>query len=389
MKIEIPLSAITAGFLAILVGYTGSAAIVFQAARAGGADQVLISSWMGVLGLGMGLTCIGLSLRYRAPIVTAWSTPGAAILVTALSGVDMSDAIGAFLLSASLVTLLGVTGWFEKVMRWIPLQIASAMLAGVLAKFGMDVFVAMEGHLGLVLPMFLAYLLLKRIIPKYAIVIVFLLGMLLAAWLGMFRFEVLAISVSRPVLTMPTFDWAVLVSVGIPLFLVTMASQNIPGVAVLRTFGYEKVPVSPLMSVTGITTLLLAPFGGFAYNLAAITAAICAGPEAHPDQSKRYLAGVSAGVFYLIAGIFGATITTLFAAFPEALVMAIAGIALLGTITVSLQQAVSDPAWREPALITVLVTLSGIELFGVGSAFWGLVAGGLGMLFLGRSKPKK
>ena len=386
MKIEIPLSAITAGFLAILVGYTGSAAIVFQAARAGGADQALISSWMGVLGVGMGVTCIGLSLRYRAPIITAWSTPGAAILVTALSGVEMSDAIGAFLLSAMLVTLLGVTGWFETVMQRIPLQIASAMLAGVLAKFGMDVFIAMEGHLSLVLPMFLAYLLLKRVFPKYTIVIVFLLGMLLSAWLGIFRFEALAISVSQPVFTMPTLDWAVLVSVGIPLFLVTMASQNIPGVAVLRTFGYGRVPVSPLMSVTGITTLLLAPFGGFAYNLAAITAAICAGPEAHPDQSKRYIAGISAGVFYLFAGVFGATITTLFAAFPEALVMAIAGIALLGTITVSLQQAISDPTWREPALITVLVTLSGVELFGVGSAFWGLVAGGLGMFFLGRSK---
>ena len=386
MKIEIPLSAITAGFLAILVGYTGSAAIVFQAARAGGADQALIGSWMGVLGVGMGVTCIGLSLRYRAPIITAWSTPGAAILVTALSGVDMSDAIGAFLLSAMLVTLLGVTGWFETVMQKIPLQIASAMLAGVLAKFGMDVFIAMEGHLSLVLPMFLAYLLLKRIIPKYTIVLVFLIGMLLSAWLGMFQFDALAISVSRPVFTMPTFDLAVLVSVGIPLFLVTMASQNIPGVAVLRTFGYGRVPVSPLMSVTGITTLMLAPFGGFAYNLAAITAAICAGPEAHPDQAKRYIAGVSAGVFYLFAGIFGATITTLFAAFPEALVIAIAGIALLGTITVSLQQAISDPTWREPALITVLVTLSGVELFGVGSAFWGLVAGGLGMFFLGRSK---
>ncbi|MGI9317027.1 MAG: benzoate/H(+) symporter BenE family transporter [bacterium] len=386
MKIQLPLSVVTAGFLAILVGYSGSAAIVFQAALAAGADQAQISSWMGALGIGMGLTCIGLSLRYRAPIITAWSTPGAAILVTALSGVEMSDAVGAFLLSAALITLLGVTGWFEKVIRWIPLQIAAAMLAGVLARFGMDVFVAMEGNLELVLPMFLLYLILKRISPKYTVIIVFISGAALAAWLGLFRSETLSISISRPVLTLPTFDLTVMMSVGVPLFLVTMASQNIPGVAVLRTFGYDKVPVSPLISITGITTLVLAPFGGFAYNLAAITAAICAGPEAHPDKNKRYMAGVSAGFFYLVAGIFGATITTIFAAFPKALVLAIAGIALLGTITASLQQAMSDRAWREPALITFLVTLSGVTLFGIGSAFWGLVAGGLGMLLLGKSK---
>lgn len=386
MRIDLPLSVVTAGFLAILVGYTSSAAIVFQAAQTAGADQATISSWMGVLGIGMGLTCIGLSLRYRAPIITAWSTPGAAILVTALSGVDMSDAVGAFLLSASLITLVGVTGWFEKVMRWIPLQIAAAMLAGVLAKFGMDVFIAMQGHLGLVFPMFLLYLILKRKSPKFAVISVFVFGAGLAAWLGMFRFEVLSLDISRPVLTIPTFDLTVMVGVGLPLFLVTMASQNIPGVAVLRTFGYGKVPISPLMSVTGITTLLFAPFGGFTFNLAAITAAICAGPEAHPDKDKRYLAGLSAGAFYLLAGVFGATITTLFAAFPKALVLSIAGIALLGTITASLHQAVSDRAWREPALITFLVTLSGMNLFGIGSAFWGLVAGGLGMLILGKSE---
>lgn len=379
-------SAITAGFLAILVGYTGSAAIIFQAALSAGANQAQIGSWMGVLGIGMGLTCIGLSLRYRAPIVTAWSTPGAAILVTALNGVDMSDAIGAFLFSASLVTIFGITGWFEKTMRWIPLQIAAAMLAGVLARFGMEVFIAMEGHLALVLPMFLLYLFAKRFTTRYVIIIVFLSGIIFAEGLGLFRFENVSVSVSQPVFTLPTFDIGVILSVGVPLFLVTMASQNIPGVAVLRTFGYEKVPISPLISVTGITTLLLAPFGGFAYNLAAITAAICMGPEAHPNKNKRYLAGVSAGFFYLVAGIFGATITTLFAAFPKALVLAIAGIALLGTITTSLHQAVSDRAWREPALITFVVTLSGVNLFGIGSAFWGLVAGGLGMLLLGKSK---
>ena len=175
-----------------------------------------------------------------------------------------------------------------------------------------------------------------------------------------------------------------ILGVGVPLFLVTMASQNIPGVAVLRTYGYARVPVSPVVGSTGLVTLLMAPFGGFAYNLAAITAAICAGPDAHPDRERRYLAGVAAGLFYLAAGVLGGTVAALFIAFPDALVIAIAGIALLGTITSSLQQAMDDSAWREPALITFLVTLSGVDLYGVGSAFWGLVAGALAMWLLGR-----
>jgi len=378
-----PVSAVTAGFIAILVGYAGSASIVFQAALAGGADEAQIASWMGVLGIGMGITCIGLSWRYKAPVITAWSTPGAAILVTALSGVQMSDAIGAFIFSGALITLVGFSGLFERIMDRIPLQIAAAMLAGVLARFGMDVFVAMQAELALVLPMFLTYLLVKRFTTRYVVIVVFLLGVLLAASLGLFELDKLSLQVTSPVYTAPTFDFAVLMSVGLPLFLVTMASQNIPGVAVLRTFGYHKVPISPVVGSTGLMTLVMAPFGGFAYNLAAITAAICAGPEAHPDKDRRYLAGISAGLFYIVAGVLGATITTLFVAFPKALVLAIAGIALFSTITASLQQAMYEDAWREAALITFLVTLSGVTLFGIGSAFWGLVAGGLVMLLLG------
>lgn len=379
-----PLSALAAGFIAILVGYGGSAAIVFQAASVAGADAGLIGSWMGALGIGMGVTTIALSLKYRAPVVTAWSTPGAAMLVVALVGVDLSAAVGAFLFSGALVTLAGYSGWFERIMDRVPLQLASAMLAGVLARFGMDVFVVMQSDLALVLPMFAAYLLVKRLSPRYVVILVLFLGMGLSALYGLFRFESLTFALARPVYMPPSLDPAVILGVGVPLFLVTMASQNIPGVAVLRTYGYDRVPVSPVVGSTGLVTLLMAPFGGFAYNLAAITAAICAGPDAHPDRERRYLAGVAAGLFYLVAGILGGTVAALFIAFPDALVIAIAGIALLGTITSSLQQAMDDSAWREPALITFLVTLSGVDLYGVGSAFWGLVAGALAMWLLGR-----
>lgn len=378
MKMSI--SAVVAGFITVLVGYTSSAAIVFQAATAAGADAAMVGSWIGVLGFGMGVTCIGLSLRYRAPIITAWSTPGAAVLVTALAGADMSAAVGAFLVSGFLIFLSGVTGWFEKIMDRVPLQIAAALLAGVLARFGMEVFVAMEGELILVGTMFLTYLVVRRLSPRYAVIAVFTVGVALAAMMGKFRFDSVSLEITRPVFTAPSFDLAVILGAGIPLFLVTMASQNLPGVSVLRTFGYGRVPVSPLMTTTGLTTLLLAPFGGFAFNLAAITAAICAGPDADPDPDRRYLAGLAAGVFYLLAGIFGATISALFIAFPGALVLAIAGIALLGTITSGLKQAMEDDQWREPALITFIVTLSGVSLFGIGSAFWGLVAGVVAMV---------
>ncbi|MFO1349819.1 MAG: benzoate/H(+) symporter BenE family transporter [Gammaproteobacteria bacterium] len=377
----LPLASIVAGFVTVLVGFTSSAAIVFQAAAAAGATPAQISSWMGALGLGMGLTCIGLSLRYRAPVVTAWSTPGAALLATSLAGVPMAEAIGAFLFAGVLITLCGITGWFERAMDRIPLPIASAMLAGVLARFGMDVFVAMKTQFLLVFAMFIAYLLCKRLWPRYAIILVLALGVGLASLQGLLRFADLKLALAAPIFTLPAFSWSTLIGVGIPLFAVTMASQNVPGVAVMRASGYA-TPVSPLITWTGITTLLLAPFGGFAFNLAAITAAICMGREAHEDPAKRYYAAVAAGVLYLIIGAFGATVGALFAAFPKELVLAIAGLALLGTIANGLKVAMADDRQREPALITFLVTASGVSLFGIGAAFWGLVAGALALALL-------
>lgn len=373
------LSAVTAGFVAVLVGYTSSAAIVFQAASAAGATQGQLASWMMALGIGMGVTCIGLSLRYRVPVLTAWSTPGAALLATSLGGLSMAEAVGAFLFSGLLITLSGVTGWFERIVDRIPLPLAAAMLAGVLLRFGLDVFVAMDTAFSLVLAMFLTYLVVRRQTPRFAVPLVLALGVTLAAWQGLLRFDVLAISVSAPEFVIPAFSLQALIGVGLPLFVVTMASQNVPGLAVLRAGGYS-VPASPLIAWTGITTLALAPFGGFTFNLAAITAAICMGPEVHPDPARRYPAAVAAGVFYLALGLFGATVGALFLAFPRELVLAIAGLALLGTIGNSLATAVRDETTREAALITFLVTASGLSLFSIGSAFWGLVAGALAML---------
>lgn len=379
---DLSLSAAIAGFVTVLVGYTSSAAIVFSAARAAGATPAELASWMWALGLGMGLTCIGLSLRFRVPVVTAWSTPGAALLATSAAGLPMSAAVGAFLVSGVLMVLAGATGLFERSMSRIPVPLASGMLAGVLLRFGMDAFVAVRTQPGLALAMFGAYLLGRRLWPRYAVVGVLGTGVALAAGTGLLGLEAVHLELTRPVFTAPTFTAGAVVGVAIPLFVVTMASQNVPGVAVMRAAGYGATPVSPLVTWTGLTTVALAPFGGYAFNLAAITAALCMGREAHEDPARRYVASVFAGLFYLVLGLFGATVGALFAAFPKELVMAVAGLALVNTIASGLAAATRDDGQREAALITFLVTASGVSLLGVGAAFWGLVAGVAALLAL-------
>lgn len=373
---DLSLSAIAAGLVTVLVGFASSAVIVFQAAQSLGASAAEISSWMWALGLGMGLTCIGLSLRYRMPVVTAWSTPGAAMLISSSAGVPLSDAIGAFLISAALITAAGFSGIFEKMISRIPVSLASGMLAGVLLRFGLDAFGAMKTQPVMVLAMFAVYLAARRLLPRYAVIVTLLVGIASAASLGVLNTDTLRWQWARPIFTMPSFSVAALFGIALPLFVVTMASQNVPGVAVIRASGYA-IPISPVIGWTGLVNAVLAPFGAFALNLAAITAAICMGREAHEEPQRRYMASVAAGVFYVLIGVFGATVASLFAAFPKELIMAIAGIALLGTIGNSLAAALREEGQREPALITFLVTASGLTLAGIGSAFWGLIAGAI------------
>jgi benzoate membrane transport protein len=384
---DVSMSALIAGFVAVLVGFTSSAVIVFQAAQALHATPAEIASWMCALGLGMGLTSIALSLRFRVPVLTAWSTPGAAMLITSAAGVSMPEAIGAFLVSAALITISGFSGWFERMIGRIPISIASGMLAGVLLRFGLDAFIAMKSQFVLVFPMFCAYLICRRLLPRYAIVVTLLLGVGIAATQGLLHVDGLRLELARPVFTTPEFSWRALVGIALPLYVVTMASQNIPGVAVIRASGYQ-VPISPLIGWTGAANLLLAPFGGFALNLAAITAAICMGREAHEKSERRYIAAIAAGIFYVLIGLFGATVGALFLAFPKELVLAIAGFALLGTIGSGLAGALGQETEREPALLTFLVTASGIALAGIGSAFWGLLAG-LAALVVLRVTPRQ
>lgn len=373
---SLPLPTLLSGFVAVLIGYASSAAIIWQAAVAAGASAEQIAGWMTALGIAMGVSTLGLSLWYRAPVLTAWSTPGAALLVTGLQGVTLTEAVGVFIVANALIVICGITGLFARMMRIIPHSLAAAMLAGILLRFGLQAFTNLEGHLMLCGSMLLAWLALKRVAPRYAVIAALFTGALVAWLEGEVVTRTLSVAPVIPTFIAPSFSLAHALGVAVPLFLVTMASQNAPGVATMKASGYD-VPVSPLIVVTGLLALLLSPFGVYSICIAAITAAICQSPDAHPDASKRWLAAASAGVFYLLAGIFGSSITSIMAALPVSGVQMLAGLALLSTLSGSLYQALNHDAERDAAIVTFLVTASGVTLWGIGSAFWGLMAGGV------------
>ena len=373
---SIPLPTVLSGFVAVLVGYASSAAIIWQAALAAGATTGQIAGWMTALGLAMGVSTLALTLWYRAPVLTAWSTPGAALLVTGLQGVSIQDAIGVFIVANALIVLCGITGLFARLMKIIPHSLASAMLAGILLRFGLQAFNSLNSELILCGSMLLAWLVLKVIAPRYAVIAAMLVGIAIALVKGDIVTDGVNLSPVLPAFIAPHFSLAHSISIALPLFLVTMASQNAPGIATMKASGYS-LPVSPLIVFTGLLALLFSPFGVYSICIAAITAAICQSPEAHPDANRRWLAAAAAGVFYLLAGVFGGSVTGLMAALPVSWIQMLAGLALLGTISGSLFQALHNEAERDAAIVTFLVTASGLTVFGIGSAFWGLVVGGI------------
>ncbi|RMR60091.1 benzoate/H(+) symporter BenE family transporter [Pseudomonas cichorii] len=374
-------SAVVAGFIAMMTGCTSSLVLMLQAGQTAGLSNGQMSSWLLSMFIGMAVCSIGLSLRYRTPISVAWSTPGAALLITTLGGVGYPEAIGAFITCSILVIICGMTGSFERLVKRLPASLAAALLAGILFKIGSDIFIAVQHRTSLVLAMFFTYLLIKRVSPRYSVLASLVVGIAAASLLGLLNFNDVTLEVATPVWTTPSFSLAATISISIPLFVVAMTSQNMPGIAVLRADGYH-TPSSPLITATGITSLLTAPFGCHGLNLAAISAAICTSPNAHEDKSKRYTAAVWCGVFYGVAGIFGATLAALFAAFPKELVLSIAALALFGSLINGLTVAMNEPREREAALITFMVTASGLTLFSIGSALWGIVAGVLTLMIL-------
>lgn len=372
---------IMAGLISVIVNYGGTFILIFQAAQMAGLSPELTASWVWSISIGVGITGILLSWYTREPIITAWSTPAAAFLITTLITVPYSEAIGAYLLSALAFVILGITGYFEKLIGLIPTGIASGLLAGILLQFGIAAFTNMTIDPFLAISLFFIYLITKRFSARFAIISVLIFGFIFLLLQSRIDFSGFELKLASPIFTTPTFSINSILSVALPLFLITLTGQYMPGLLVLKNDGFH-TNAKPILIVTGLGSFLMAPFGSHAFNLAAITAAICTGKESHEDPSKRWISGIAAGVFYILVGIFGVTLAAVFAAFPVAFISTLAGLALLGTIAGSLANAMSDIDGREASLITFLATTANISLFGVGGAFWGLVLGLISYLVL-------
>lgn len=368
------LNATLAGFVAVLIGFTSSIALIYQMVINFGGDANLAASWLFTLGLSLGISSIALSYFYRIPILVAWSTPGAALLIGNAQGLTINEAVAGFIFSAVLIFLCGITGWFEKLMNKIPFQLATAMLAGVLVNFGIGVFDQMNTQPFLIMVMFIVYLVSKRVFPKYTMLFVLAAGVIVADQTGLIlpndaKFTFVGLTYIAPSFTMQS-----VLGVGIPLFIVTIAAQNLPGIAVLKAHGY-KAPISKILSFTGLANVVAAPFGGYSLNLAAITAALCMSEDVDADPNKRYWSAVAGGIFYILMGIFSGYLIGVFSTFPAALIFALAGLALFGTITNSIKQSLSDEHYLEASMITFLVTASDLSMLGISSVMWGLIAG--------------
>lgn len=367
-------SSVTAGFLAVLVSFTGPLAIFYQAAQAAQVDSATFASWVWGISIGAAISGIILSWLLRAPIITAWSAPGTALLITLFPGLSLNEAIGAYLTAAAILLVIGLSGSFDRLMANVPKGIASGMMAGILLPFGLNAFRSTATLPLLACGMIIAYLVFRRWAARYSVMLLLVVGVLLAIATDTTHFSGIKLKLVAPQFITPAWSWSSTFSLALPLVLVTLAGQYLPGMAVLKTSGYDS-SVRPIMTVNSIVSLAVAITGGITIAIAAITAAMCTGPDAHEDPRRRYVAGIANGVFYLLAGLCGGSIVMLFAALPKELVVTLAGLALLGPIMANLAGIVAADDHREAAVITFLATASSMSFLGLGSAFWGIVIG--------------
>lgn len=384
MKKLLNLSHLTAGFTAVLVGYTSSIVIIIQAATTAGAAPEQIESWLLALGISMGVTSAIYSWFYKMPILTAWSTPGAAMLVSSVGQYKLSVVIGAFVVSGVLIFLTGFISPINRALERVPPQLGTAMLGAILLPFCLKGFETVTVTPIIFLCMFTGFLLAKKYIPKYAMLVLLIIGVMCALAIGSFDLKSIELSIAAPLWLTPDFELSAILNLSLPLYVITMLSQNLPGIAMIKNYQYSP-PVKPLLVGTGLVNILSAPFGGFSVNLAAISAAICMTYDVDPDKSQRYRAVLWAGFFYLIAGVFATTVVTIFLSLPQEVTQILAGFALQGTLLMCLHTAFKDEKYREAALVTFLITLSGIVLLGANSTLWGLL---LGMLYLRLMSPR-
>lgn len=366
-------SAVLAGVVATLISFAGPLVIVFQAAAA--LPAPLLASWVWAICIGSGVLGIVLSLRYRVPVVIAWSIPGSVLLVGLLPTLDYAVAIGAYLVASVLLLAIGLSGAFDRIVARLPPAITAAMLAGVLFGFATKAFVGMAAQVWLVLAMFAAFFIGRRWFARYAVAAVLVTGVAVAALCGQLHGPLPALALTTPVWVAPRLEWQAIVSLGLPLLVVALTGQFMPGMAVLRTSGYARPAARPLLVWSGVASALLAPFGCHGLNPGAVTAALCTGPEAHARAERRYVAGVSGGVAYLLLGSVAGTVVALFSTLPRELVATLAGLALFPSIANALGAALAAPNERDAALVTFIVGASGMSLLGLGAAFWSLVFG--------------
>jgi benzoate membrane transport protein len=377
------ISAVAAGFLAVLVSYSGPLVIFYQAAQAAQMSNEVFASWVWGISIGAAVSGIFLSWKLRVPVITAWSAPGTALLITLFPGLSVNEAVGAYITAAAILLLIGLSGYFDRLMARIPRGIASGMMAGILFQFGVNAFKAVGSLPLLSCGMIAIYLLLKRCFPRYCIVLLLVAGLALAILTGNTHLSTVRLALVTPQFISPAWSWSSTFSLALPLVLTTLAGQYLPGMAVLKGAGYQS-PVRPILVANSLASLLVAFSGGITIAIASITAAICTGRDAHEDPARRYVAGIANGLFYLLGGLFGGTIVLLFASLPRELVATLAGLALLGAIGSNLAGVVAAEDHREASLITFLATASGMTLLGLGSAFWGIVIGLLAYAVLHR-----
>ncbi len=365
-------SVISAATVAALVGYAASVAIVLAAANALGATEAQAASWLLAVSLAKAAGSALLSFRYRVPVVLAWSTPGAA-LIAATEGITLAEGVGAFIATGLLIAATGLIRPLGALVARIPDGIAAGMLAGVLLPFCLKGAGAAEALPAVVLPMIAVFLLVRLLNPAVAVLAAFATGILLALFAGA---DVSTLALAAPVLepVAPEFRLSVLLGLGLPLYLVTMASQNLPGFATLRAAGYEP-PVTPALMVTGLLSAATAPFGAHTVSMAAITAAICLGPDVHPEKERRWIVGLAYAGAWVILGLLSPAVLQLLAALPGPMVLALVALALLSPLMGALTAGFALPEQRFAAVLTLAVTASGVAAFGIGAAFWGLVAG--------------
>ncbi|MFV5379326.1 benzoate/H(+) symporter BenE [Acinetobacter pittii] len=374
LKNDWSISAIVAGFLAVLISYSGPLIIFFQAAQRAHVSTDMMVSWIWGISIGAAVSGIYLSIKYKTPVITAWSAPGTALLVTLFPNISLNEAVAAYITSAIVIFLIGITGYFDKLLKWIPQDVAAGMMAGILFQFGIGLFTASDSMPFIVFSMLIVFLIAKRLMPRYTMIWVLAAGVLLSLILGKMNPVDVSFSLAIPQWISPEWTWNSTLNLAVPLILVSLTGQFLPGMAIMKLSGYD-TPAKPIITITSIASLAVACVGGITIVLASITAALCMGKDAHELKEKRYIAGIANGIFYILGGLFAGSIVMLFSLLPKELVAALAGLALLGAIATNISVAMKNDSQRDAALITFLATASGMHFLGLSSVFWGICIG--------------